>query len=44
MLGGADRRDLYICTSEDHLPDRTVQSLRGRVEVLRVEIPGAGRP
>ncbi len=44
MLGGADRRDLYICTAEHHLPDRTVQLRSGRIEVLRVEIPGAGLP
>ena len=44
MLGGADRRDLYICTAEDHLPDRTVKSRKGRIEMLRAEIPGTGRP
>lgn len=44
MLGGEDRRDLYICTAEDHLPDRTILSRKGRIEVIRVEIPGAGRP
>jgi sugar lactone lactonase YvrE len=44
MLGGADRRDLYICTAQDHLPDRTVASRQGRIEVMRVETPGAGLP
>jgi sugar lactone lactonase YvrE len=44
MLGGVDRRNLYICTAQDHLPDRTVQSRSGRIEVVRVEVPGAGRP
>lgn len=44
MLGGADRRDLYICTAEDHLPDRTIVTRKGRLEVIRVDVPGAGRP
>jgi sugar lactone lactonase YvrE len=44
MLGGADRRNLYICTAQDHLPDRTVVARQGRIEMIRVEIPGAGRP
>jgi len=44
MLGGADRRDLYICTAEDHLPDRTIHTRKGRIEVVRVDVPGAGLP
>ena len=44
MLGGADRRDLYICTAEHHLPERTVKLRSGRIEVLRVDVPGAGLP
>jgi sugar lactone lactonase YvrE len=44
MLGGADRRDLYICTAEHHLPDRTVPLRSGRIERIRVDVPGAGRP
>jgi sugar lactone lactonase YvrE len=44
MLGGADRRDLYICTAENHLPERTMKSRTGRIELLRADVPGAGRP
>ena len=44
MLGGTDRRDLYICTAGNHLPDRTVKSRTGRIELLRVDVPGAGLP
>lgn len=44
MLGGADRRDLYICTSVHGLPSETVARRSGRIEVLRVDIPGAGLP
>lgn len=44
MLGGVDRRDLYICTARDHLPERTTKSRSGRIEVVRVAVPGAGLP
>jgi sugar lactone lactonase YvrE len=44
MLGGPDRRDLYICTAEHHLPVKTLESRSGRIEVLRAEVPGAGLP
>jgi sugar lactone lactonase YvrE len=44
MLGGMDRRDLYICTAQEHLPDRTVKLRSGKIEVVRVEVPGAGLP
>jgi sugar lactone lactonase YvrE len=44
MLGGPDRHDLYICTAQDHLPDRTVSLRSGCIEKLRVEKPGAGLP
>lgn len=44
MLGGPDRRDLYLCTAADHLPERTLRLRSGRIERLRVEVPGAGRP
>ena len=44
MLGGPDRRDLYICTARHHLPERTRKLLSGRIEVLRAEVPGAGLP
>jgi sugar lactone lactonase YvrE len=44
MLGGTDRRDLYICTSAHGPPTETVTARSGRIEVLRVEIPGAGLP
>lgn len=44
MLGGADRRDLYICTALDFHPQSTLRDRAGRIEVVRVEIPGAGWP
>jgi sugar lactone lactonase YvrE len=29
MLGGEDRRDLYLCTAADHLPERTTKLRSG---------------
>jgi len=44
MLGGADRRDLYICTAAEHLPRKTMLLRSGKIERMRVEVPGAGLP
>ncbi|MFM7060268.1 MAG: SMP-30/gluconolactonase/LRE family protein [Actinomycetes bacterium] len=43
MLGGADRRTLFVCTADDSDPAATVSG-RGAIETVRVEVPGAGRP
>jgi len=42
-LGGADRRTLFICTNIWRNSDR-VGNPTGRIETMRVEVPGAGRP
>ncbi len=43
MLGGEDRRTLFICTCSGSGP--TVADKRGgRIEFARVEVPGAGLP
>jgi sugar lactone lactonase YvrE len=44
MLGGADRRDLYICTALDHMPEVIKARREGKIEVTRVQVPGAGLP
>jgi sugar lactone lactonase YvrE len=44
MLGGHDRRDLYICTALDYHPEQTVKQRAGKIEMIRVEIAGAGLP
>ena len=44
MLGGSDGRDLYICTARHYLPARTSQQRVGRIERIRVDVPGAGLP
>jgi sugar lactone lactonase YvrE len=43
MLGGEDRRTLFICTSSGSGP--AMASKRdGRIELARVDVPGAGLP
>lgn len=44
MLGGDDRRTLYICTSELDAPAVTVARRPGRIRARRVDVPGAGLP
>jgi len=44
MLGGPDRRDLYICTALGHMPEEIRAKPEGKIEVTRVEVPGAGLP
>jgi sugar lactone lactonase YvrE len=44
MLGGEDRRTLYMCTAASSDPKETTRSRSGRIETMRVEAPGAGLP
>jgi len=44
MLGGADRRTLFLATAETHDPEEAKAKRSGRIETVRVEIPGAGLP
>ncbi len=44
MLGGADRRTLFICTADSHDPDRQADERNARIEAFVVETPGAGLP
>ena len=43
MLGGPDRKTLFICTAADSHPEKTTDR-RGRIETIRVDVPGAGLP
>jgi len=43
MLGGADRRTLFVCTADASDPAQT-DTMRGAIETVRVEVPGAGLP
>jgi sugar lactone lactonase YvrE len=44
MLGGDDRRTLFICTAASSDPQECIQQRSGRIESLRVDVPGAGLP
>jgi sugar lactone lactonase YvrE len=43
MLGGPDRRTLFICTATGSGPERAGKT-DGKIEMLRVAVPGAGLP
>jgi sugar lactone lactonase YvrE len=44
MLGGPDRRTLFIATADTHDPQQARAKRSGRIEVARTEVPGAGWP
>ena len=44
MLGGDDRRTLFVCTAESHDPKRQKAERNAAIEAFAVEIPGAGLP
>jgi sugar lactone lactonase YvrE len=44
MLGGADRRTLFVLTSESTDPDECLKKKSARVEMVRVDVAGAGLP
>lgn len=44
MLGGDDRRTLYMCTAASSDPKETPGLRSGRIEAIAVEVPGAGLP
>lgn len=43
MLGGADRKTLYICTAPGSGPG-AAKARQGRIEYCRVDVPAAGLP
>lgn len=44
MLGGDDRRTLFLCTAQTTEQDLAEGKSAGWIETVRVEVPGAGRP
>ncbi len=44
MLGGPERRHLFICTAGSSMPDECIARRDGRIEVAHVEVAGAGLP
>jgi sugar lactone lactonase YvrE len=44
MLGGMDRRTLFILTAATHHPDEAKTKASGRIEFVKVDVAGAGLP
>ena len=46
MLGGEDRRTLFICTSNGSGvdPEAALREKSGKIEITQVDVPGCGRP
>jgi sugar lactone lactonase YvrE len=44
MLGGPERRTLYLCTAPSHIPEQSRGAHEGRIEAVAVDVPGAGLP
>jgi sugar lactone lactonase YvrE len=44
MLGGSDRRTLFVLTSESLDPDECLKKKSARVETVKVDVAGAGLP
>ncbi len=44
MLGGPDRRTLFVCTATSGDPAIAVANRDGRIEAVDVDVPGAGLP
>ena len=40
-LGGADGRNLYVCTAKSFKSSETVAQREGRLRLVRVDVPGA---
>ena len=44
MLGGPERHDLFICTASSSRPKDCAARRDGCIEVVGVDVPGAGLP
>jgi sugar lactone lactonase YvrE len=44
MLGGEDRRTLFVLTAASSIPEECQAKRTGRIEAVQVEAPGAGLP
>lgn len=44
MLGGVDRRTLFVATTATNQPDEAIARRSGCIETVRVEVAGAGLP
>jgi sugar lactone lactonase YvrE len=43
-LGGPERRHLFLLTAATSRPEEAAEQLSGRIEVVEVDVPGAGWP
>lgn len=44
MLGGPERRTLFVLTAKSSTPEEVQTQKAGRIETVEVEVPGAGLP
>jgi sugar lactone lactonase YvrE len=44
MLGGPDRRTLFVLTAESSDPEQCRRKPTGQIEIVEVDVPGAGLP
>jgi sugar lactone lactonase YvrE len=44
MLGGSERKSLFVLTAASHQPEEARNLKSGRIEVVEVQVPGAGLP
>ena len=44
MLGGPDRRTLFVLSADGFRAEEAIQKRSARVEITRVDVPGAGYP
>jgi sugar lactone lactonase YvrE len=44
MLGGPDRKTLFLMTADDFHREKVLATRNGKIEIVEVEMPGAGWP
>jgi sugar lactone lactonase YvrE len=44
MLGGPDRRTMFVLTADNSMPEYCHEHASGRIETFTTQVPGAGRP
>ncbi len=44
MLGGPDRKTLFVLTAGSSLPDECKEKRDAKIEIMEVDVPGAGLP
>lgn len=44
VLGGKDRKTLFVCTSGDSDKNSCIKKREGKIEIIDVDVPGKGNP